>query len=493
MTKYECEIIKDLLPLYADGVVSRATLEMVERHLTECASCRQLLNESTQPVFAKSPAAKNSPITGIDKAWGRLRQVAAVFMACIIISASTIAWASYQAGRNMALRDPSFQQANDMDLFTEVNQTQKLGPYTITVDKILLDSARTTVFYSVDPQLEVDSNIHINLSDDKGVHYDPRGGRGIQGKYFVYDLEPVNLDAQKLALSFNDGATPGETQFVIPVDPTLVAQNTREIYPNLKKTIESVELALDRAVLGLSESTIFFRVRWPQDNTSIAGVGIGQDSPMYTVMGPNGPTSVESRGSSTPPAPMIKEYGAFLPGHWADLIDETNGRRIKLNETRTQTDPVTGGITGTFHFEPADPSARELKLTSPPLYLYRFPDQEQTMEFNCPRQGEQALNGVFSYENVTYSLEKAVIEDKQLVFYFSFEGTGDKPPHYYRPEFRIKDQDLEFWHGHIRMEWLEQNQLKISFPMPENDRVTLQLRSVGERMPKVDFELDAAR
>jgi len=181
----------------------------------------------------------------------------------------------------------------------------------------------------------------------------------------------------------------------------------------------------------------------------------------------------------------------FYPVTGRDLIDVTNGKRIKLNETRTQTDPVTGGITGTFHFEPVDPSARELKLTSPPLYLYHFSAKEQTMEFNYPRQGEQALNGVFSYGAVTYSLEKAVIENNQLTCYFSFKGTGDKPPHYYRPEFRIKDQ--KFWHEHIRMEWLEQNHVKISFPMPENDRVTLQLRSVGERLSKVDFELDAAR
>ncbi len=490
MTKYECEIIKDLLPLYADGVASEASLEMVERHLAECASCRKLLNEYMQPVFAESPAAKTSLVSGLDKAWGRLRRVAAVFMVCIIITATTIAWASYQTGRNMALRDPSFQQAEQMNLFTEVNQSKKLGPYTITVDKILLDSARTTVFYSVDPRLEGDSNIYINMDDNKGVHYDPRGGRCIQGKYFVYDLEPVNLDAHKLTLSFNNGETPGETRFEIPVDPTIVAQNTREFYPNLKKTIEPVELALDRVVLGLSESIIFFRVRWPQD-PSIAGVGIGLDSPMYTVMGPNGPTSVESRGSSTPPAPMIKEYGAFLPGHWADLIDVTNGKRIKLNETRTQTDPVTGGIMGTFHFEPVDPSARELKLTSPPLYLYHFPEKEQTLEFTCPAQGEQELNGVFSYGPVTYNLEKVVIEDKQLVCYFILKGTGDKPPHYYRPEFRIKDK--EYWKKHIRMEWLDDNHVRVFFPIPENDRVTMQLRSMGEMLPKVDFELDAAR
>ncbi len=490
MTKYECEIIQDLLPLYADGVASEASLEIVERHLAECASCKKMLNEYMQPVFKESPENKISPIPGLDKAWGRLCRMATVFVVCIIFTASTIAWASYRAGLNMALQDPSFRQAEQMGLFTEVNQSKKLGPYTITVDKILLDSARTTVFYSVDPCLQENSNINIDMADDKGVHYDPRGGRGIQGKYFVYDLEPVNLDARKLTLSFNNDEVPMETQFEITVDPTIVAQNTREFYPNLKKTIESVDLTLDRAVLGLSESIIFFRVRWPQDQ-SIAGVGIGLDNPMYTVIGPNGPTGVESRISSTPPSPMIKEYGAFLPGHWADLIDVTNGKRIKLNETRTQTDPVTGGITGTFNFEPVDPSAREFKLTSPPLYLYRFPEKEQILEFNCPAQGEQELNGVFSYGTVTYNLEKVLIENKQLVCCFSFIGTEDKPSNYYRPEFRIKDQ--EYWRKHTGMEWLDDNHVKVLFPMPENDKVAMQLRSVGERLPKVDFELDTAR
>lgn len=113
------------------------------------------------------------------------------------------------------------------------------------------------------------------------------------------------------------------------------------------------------------------------------------------------------------------------------------------------------------------------------------------MEFSRPHQGEQALNGVFNYGAIAYSLEKAVIEDKQLVCYFGFKGSGDNPSHYYRPEFRIKDK--EYWHKHIRMEWPDENHVKISFPMPENDRVTLQLRSVGEKMPKADFELDVAR
>ncbi|SFH25582.1 Putative zinc-finger [Desulfotomaculum arcticum] len=491
MIDRECEIIKDLLPLYADGVASAATLKMVEQHLAQCAGCRELLEMYRQPALPVLAADKASCRSGMGGFWARLRRVAVVFMAGLIITGSTIAWASYQAGRNLALRDPSFRQAEQMDLFTEVNQSQKLGTNSITVNKILLDSARTTVFYSVLPGLDGDDNININMVDDKGVQYDLRGGRGLHGKYFICDLDPVNLDTEKITLSFSTGQMPGEARFEIPVDPTIVAQNTRELYPNLKTKVGPVELVVDRAVLGLSESIIFFRARWSQD-PSIAGVGIGLDRPMFTVMGPNGPSSAESRVSFTPPEPMIKEYGAFLSGSWADLIDVTNGKRIKLNETRTQTDSITGGIEGSFHFDPVDPSARELKLTSPPLYLYRFPEKEQLLKINnLPRQGEQALNGVLRSGTVTFALERAAAEDNQLALYFKFSGGENKPPFYYRPDFQIKDK--EFWQGYIRLEWLDEQNIKVTFPQPEIDQVILKLSSVGEKLPKVDFQLDAAR
>ncbi|RGS79135.1 zf-HC2 domain-containing protein [Coprococcus sp. AF21-14LB] len=41
MKKINCDIIKDVLPLYLDDVVSNATKEMVEEHLSFCDSCRR--------------------------------------------------------------------------------------------------------------------------------------------------------------------------------------------------------------------------------------------------------------------------------------------------------------------------------------------------------------------------------------------------------------------------------------------------------------------
>lgn len=38
-----CDIIKDLLPLYCDGVCSEETSRAVEEHLTTCPVCRALL------------------------------------------------------------------------------------------------------------------------------------------------------------------------------------------------------------------------------------------------------------------------------------------------------------------------------------------------------------------------------------------------------------------------------------------------------------------
>ena len=43
--KTSCNVIKDLLPLYHDGVCSRESRELVEEHLKECEECRMELKK----------------------------------------------------------------------------------------------------------------------------------------------------------------------------------------------------------------------------------------------------------------------------------------------------------------------------------------------------------------------------------------------------------------------------------------------------------------
>lgn len=39
--KYSCEIVKDLLPLYHDGVCSKDSISMIDQHLSECKNCKK--------------------------------------------------------------------------------------------------------------------------------------------------------------------------------------------------------------------------------------------------------------------------------------------------------------------------------------------------------------------------------------------------------------------------------------------------------------------
>ena len=45
MNKFDCEIIKDLLPLYADSVCSDKSAKIVEEHINDCAECSEELRK----------------------------------------------------------------------------------------------------------------------------------------------------------------------------------------------------------------------------------------------------------------------------------------------------------------------------------------------------------------------------------------------------------------------------------------------------------------
>lgn len=52
MRNIHCNVIQDLLPLYADDVVSEESRELVEQHLKYCPECRQILSDiqTTIPI-----------------------------------------------------------------------------------------------------------------------------------------------------------------------------------------------------------------------------------------------------------------------------------------------------------------------------------------------------------------------------------------------------------------------------------------------------------
>ena len=51
MNRITCDVIKDLMPSYLDGICSEASKELVEIHISECTDCRELLKEMQETEF----------------------------------------------------------------------------------------------------------------------------------------------------------------------------------------------------------------------------------------------------------------------------------------------------------------------------------------------------------------------------------------------------------------------------------------------------------
>ena len=64
----DCEIIRDLLPLYADDICSTSTKELVEKHLNNCNECQKILEimkKDENAKFIKDVSAASVLIVGI--------------------------------------------------------------------------------------------------------------------------------------------------------------------------------------------------------------------------------------------------------------------------------------------------------------------------------------------------------------------------------------------------------------------------------------------
>lgn len=63
--KLDCEVIRDLLPLYAEHMASPASTALVEEHLRECEACRAELEQMQLPVPVQPEPQPDAPLKGI--------------------------------------------------------------------------------------------------------------------------------------------------------------------------------------------------------------------------------------------------------------------------------------------------------------------------------------------------------------------------------------------------------------------------------------------
>lgn len=93
MTRYSCDVIQDLLPLYEDGCCSEESKALVEAHLAECSQCRQARQEMQLPFSAhpllEDISAEQVLKNGMRKVRRFLRRsltiAAAIMIACVAL------------------------------------------------------------------------------------------------------------------------------------------------------------------------------------------------------------------------------------------------------------------------------------------------------------------------------------------------------------------------------------------------------------------------
>lgn len=76
--KISCEVIRDLLPLYHDGMCAAQTRVLVEEHLAGCEECRRALAALESPLadMEKNGGAAKAELSGVARQWKRGRLAA---------------------------------------------------------------------------------------------------------------------------------------------------------------------------------------------------------------------------------------------------------------------------------------------------------------------------------------------------------------------------------------------------------------------------------
>lgn len=86
----DCEIIRDLLPLYADGMASEASRRQIEDHVRSCPECRRLHDTMCAPM---EPEPEESPEQILERVYRKQRRKTILFWVTIALAVFLAGWA----------------------------------------------------------------------------------------------------------------------------------------------------------------------------------------------------------------------------------------------------------------------------------------------------------------------------------------------------------------------------------------------------------------
>jgi len=474
--KEKCAVIQDLLPIYADNELSTAGAKMVQEHLAECQSCQEELEAYKKQLFDHKEFVLDDDKKHFAPSLWLPRKSLALAMALIIfIGAGGLSWA-YRAGRNTALSEPDYRRAFKEDLFTPVHQTKKVGPYEITIERMLIDAAQTVVFYEIEPKLQEGERLELNICDQDGRVYEPMSGFSYSGKEYVLELEPVSPKASELTLGIQLEGTPAKGKFKVAVEPTEVQASTSEWWPGIKREASPVRFDLEHVILGLTKNQVNMRAFWPLDQ-NIRGVGFG----LFPPIGPK----IREDGSVSSASSVfynMRPGMAMLPWH-AELLDIDNRRKAELEQLGLKTDSVSGGLTASFSFQPLPETTSEVQFTLPNTYLYRYVNEQEKQEITVDiKDGQkQTLGMVLTGQGKQIKLTAVERERSALTLQFEMKGTGNASTPNYLPEFVVLNLMGSEMQGR-RLEFNSESAIGKVMLFADEGPITIRLKSIGKQL-----------
>ena len=94
MSKFECKLTEDLLPVYIDGKAGRETEKFIKEHLNNCLQCRELYNAMIKDIkVPESPIViKKKILSPKQKMWRFAGIYCVVFTLLIILISTILIW-----------------------------------------------------------------------------------------------------------------------------------------------------------------------------------------------------------------------------------------------------------------------------------------------------------------------------------------------------------------------------------------------------------------
>lgn len=81
-----CNIVKDLIPLYIDGCCSNESVQAVEEHIGNCAECKTLLEDMKKPTDLTIDADAPKPLRKLKEWQASLLQSVLLFLSFALIT-----------------------------------------------------------------------------------------------------------------------------------------------------------------------------------------------------------------------------------------------------------------------------------------------------------------------------------------------------------------------------------------------------------------------